>query len=72
MPNQRELDRFVIAFPSALKAFNAPPEILEIIERTVSLDPAERQPNAEVLLAEINFIQGKHHKNTTIKKPIAS
>jgi serine/threonine protein kinase len=40
---------------SALKAFNAPPEILEIIERAVSLDPAERQHNAEVLLPETYY-----------------
>ncbi|MEG3832920.1 MULTISPECIES: AAA domain-containing protein [unclassified Microcoleus] len=56
------------SIPSALKAFNAPPEILEIIERAVSLDPAERQPNAEVLLAELNVIQGKT-KTGAIKKP---
>ncbi|MEG4998123.1 AAA domain-containing protein [Microcoleus sp. B4-D4] len=54
--------------PSALKAFNAPPEILEIIERAVSLDPAERQPNAEVLLAELNAIQGKRSQIPTGKK----
>ena len=56
------------SIPSAQKAFNAPPEILEIIERAVSLDPAERQPNAEVLLAELNVIQGKT-KTGAIKKP---
>lgn len=53
---------------SALKAFNAPPEIVEVIERAVSLDPAERQPNAEVLLADLNAIQGKT-KTGAIKKP---
>ncbi|MCC3453011.1 MAG: protein kinase [Microcoleus sp. PH2017_08_TRC_O_A] len=56
------------SIPSALKAFNAPPEILEIIERTVSLYPEERQPNAEVLLAQLNAIQGKT-KTGVIKKP---
>ncbi|AFZ10474.1 AAA domain-containing protein [Microcoleus sp. F8-D3] len=56
------------SIPSAMKAFNAPPEILEIIERAVSLDPAERQPNAEVLLAELNAIQAKT-KTGAIKKP---
>lgn len=53
---------------SALKAFNAPPEIFEVIERAVSLDPAERQHNAEVLLAELKAIQGKT-KTGAIKKP---
>jgi superfamily I DNA and/or RNA helicase/serine/threonine protein kinase len=56
------------SIPEALKAFEAPPEILEIIERTVSLDPAERQPNAEVLLAELNAIQGKRSQIPTGKK----
>ncbi len=54
--------------PSALKAFNAPPEILEIIERAVSLDPAERYCNAEVLLAELNAIQGKRSQTQSAKK----
>jgi len=53
--------------PSALKAVNAPPEILEVIERAVSLDPAERQDNAAVLLAQLNAIQGKT-KTGEIKK----
>lgn len=52
---------------STLEAFNAPSEILEIIERAVSLDPVERQHNADVLLAEINAIQGKT-KTAAIKK----
>ncbi len=56
------------SIPEALKAFEAPPEILEIIERAVSLDPAERQPNAEVLLAELNAIQGKRSQIQSTKK----
>jgi len=56
------------SIPEALKAFEAPPEILEIIERTVSLDPAERQPNAEVLLAELNAIQGKRSQTQSTQK----
>ncbi len=56
------------SIPEALKAFEAPPEILEIIERTVSLDPAERQPNAEVLLAELNAIQQKRSQTQSAKK----
>ena len=54
--------------PSALKAFNVPQEILEVIERAVSLDPVERQPNAEVLLAELNAIQGKRSPQSTQKR----
>ncbi|MCT7953177.1 AAA domain-containing protein [Ancylothrix sp. C2] len=54
--------------PSALKAFDAPHEILEVIERAVSLDPAERQHNAEVLLAELNAIQGKRTQIQSAKK----
>ena len=57
------------SIPSALKAFNAPPEILEIIDRAVSIDPAERQPNAEVLLAELNAIQGKTKTGAIKKRP---
>ncbi|WP_237745552.1 serine/threonine protein kinase [Planktothrix agardhii] len=55
--------------PSALKVFDAPSEILEIIERAVSLDPAERQHNAEVLLAEIHAIQGKTKIGAIKKRP---
>lgn len=36
----------------------APSEIVDIITRAVSDDPLERQQNADVLLAEINAIQG--------------
>ena len=53
---------------SALEAFNAPSEILEIIERAVSLDPVERQHNADVLLAEINAIQEKRSQIHSVKK----
>ncbi|WP_254174081.1 serine/threonine protein kinase [Planktothrix pseudagardhii] len=55
--------------PSALKAFNAPSEIVEVIERAVSLDPAERQHNADVLLAEINAIQRKTKTGEIKKRP---
>ncbi|MBD2482837.1 serine/threonine-protein kinase [Planktothrix sp. FACHB-1365] len=54
---------------TALKAFNAPSEIVEVIERAVSLDPTERQRNAEVLLAEINAIQGKIKTGEIKKRP---
>ena len=47
------------SIPQALRAFDAPDSVVEVIERAVSLDPAERQHNAEVLLAELNAIQGK-------------
>jgi len=52
----------------ALKVFEAPPEIREIIERAVSRDPAERQPNAEVLLAELNAIQQKRSQTHSAQK----
>ena len=56
------------SIPNALKEFDAPPEIIELIERAVSLDPAERQTNAEVLLAELGAIQGKRSLSTITKK----
>ncbi|MBW4492404.1 MAG: protein kinase [Oscillatoria princeps RMCB-10] len=56
------------SIPNALKAFDAPPPIVEVIERAVSRDPAERQHNAEVLLAELNAIQGKQAQTQSTKK----
>lgn len=56
------------SIPKALKAFNAPSPIVEIIERAVSSDPAERQHNAEVLLAELNAIQGQRSQTQSTKK----
>lgn len=44
---------------TALNNFDAPSEIIEIIERSISTDPAERQQNVEVLLAELESIQQK-------------
>lgn len=41
----------------ALDDLDARPAIKEIIERAVSTDPSERQPNAEVLLAELDAVQ---------------
>lgn len=55
--------------PSALKAFNAPSEIVEVIQRAVSLDPSERQHNAEVLLAQLNAIQEKTKTGSIKKRP---
>jgi serine/threonine protein kinase len=52
----------------ALKVFEAPPQIVEVIERAVSRDPGERQCNAEVLLAELNAIQEKRSQISTAKK----
>jgi superfamily I DNA and/or RNA helicase/serine/threonine protein kinase len=54
--------------PEALKVFEAPPQIVEVIERAVSRDPGERQCNAEVLLAELNAIQEKRSQISTAKK----
>ncbi len=47
----------------AIADLDAPPEIIEIIERSVATDPAERQPNAEVLLAELEAIQQKRSRS---------
>lgn len=47
----------------ALKELDAPDEVIEVIKQAVSLDdPAKRQPNAEILLAELNAIQRQREK----------
>jgi serine/threonine protein kinase len=56
------------SIPEALKVFEAPPQIVEVIERAVSRDPAERHCNAEVLLAELNAIQEKSKIGVTKKR----
>jgi serine/threonine protein kinase len=56
------------SIPEALKVFEAPSQIVEVIERAVSRDPGERQCNAEVLLAELNAIQQKRSQISTAKK----
>jgi hypothetical protein len=56
------------SIPEALKVFEAPPQIVEVIERAVSRDPEERHCNAEVLLAELNAIQEKRSQISTTKK----
>lgn len=53
---------------TAIADLDAPPEIIEIIERSVATDPAERQPNAEVLLAELNAIQQKRSRSQLTRK----
>jgi len=53
---------------NAIAAFQAPEPIIDIIERSVSLDPAERPANAEVLLAQLQAIQGKQAKDEQTKK----
>ncbi|MBD2248377.1 serine/threonine-protein kinase [Nostoc sp. FACHB-888] len=63
-----EFDLDYSSFSSAITALDAPPEIIEIIERAVSNDPAERQPNAEVLLAELEAIQQKRSRKQTTRK----
>jgi len=55
---------------TALEVFDAPPEIIEIIERSVATDPAERPPNAEALLAELEAIQQKRSSRQLSKKAI--
>ncbi|AFZ60952.1 protein kinase [Anabaena cylindrica FACHB-243] len=52
----------------AIKQFDASPEIITIIERSVSLEPSERQHNAEVLLVEIQAIQEKRKKEYQVKQ----
>jgi len=52
----------------ALTSLDAPPEVIEIIERSVAIDPAERQPNAEVLLAELDSIQQKRSRSQKCQK----
>jgi superfamily I DNA and/or RNA helicase/serine/threonine protein kinase len=52
----------------AIADLDAPPEIIEIIERSVATDPAERQPNAEVLLAELDAIQQKRSRSQLTRK----
>ncbi|GAB4284345.1 MAG: hypothetical protein Fur0025_15040 [Oscillatoriaceae cyanobacterium] len=47
---------------AAVQALQAPPQIVEIIQRAVSSDPAERPNNAEVLLYQLEAVQ----KTTTI------
>lgn len=42
---------------TALDELDAPPEILDIIHRAVSLEPDKRQQNAEVLLDELERVQ---------------
>jgi superfamily I DNA and/or RNA helicase/serine/threonine protein kinase len=56
------------SFSRAIAALDAPPEVSEIIERSVSTDPAERQPNAEVLLAELDAIQQKRSRSQLTRK----
>jgi len=53
----------------AVAVLDAPPEIIEIIKRSVATDPTERQPNAEVLLLELSAIQQKRSQTqkSTIK-----
>jgi serine/threonine protein kinase len=46
----------------ALHAFDAPPQIREIIARAVSLTPAQRQATAAQMAAEIATVQGKRRQ----------
>ena len=52
----------------AIAAFKAPESIIDIIEHSVSFDPAERPANAEVLLAQLKGIQGTQAKAGQTKK----
>ena len=54
----------------AISDLDAPPKIIEIIKRSVANDPAERQPNAGVLLAELDAIQQKRSHSQVSRKHI--
>jgi len=53
---------------NAIAVFQAPEPIIDIIERSVSLDPAERPANAEVLLGQLQAIQRKQAKDEQTNK----
>lgn len=53
--------------PEAMAALRAPEKIVDEIQLAVSLDPAERQGNAEVLLARLKAIQGRPTTSLTKK-----
>src|SRR5205823_7799299 len=46
----------------AQQKLDAPPDIKTILDRALSDDPAERQPNANILLAEIKAVQQKRDR----------
>jgi superfamily I DNA and/or RNA helicase/tRNA A-37 threonylcarbamoyl transferase component Bud32 len=52
----------------AIKQFDVPSEIMAIIELSVSLEPSERQHNAEVLLVEIKAFQDKRQNKSSAKQ----
>lgn len=56
------------SIPKALAALDASPAILEIIAACVSDDPEERPRNAEVLLAQLQAIQGQRSLAGAAKK----
>lgn len=51
----------------AIKQLDAPSEIIKVIERAISLDPAERQHNAEVLLSELRSFQEQREQKYKTK-----
>jgi serine/threonine protein kinase len=55
----------LVDYDSVAKAqqkIDAPPDIKAILDRALSDDPAERQPNANILLAEIQAVQEKRDR----------
>jgi superfamily I DNA and/or RNA helicase/serine/threonine protein kinase len=56
--------------PKALKELDTPTEIIEVVSRAVSFEPEKRQPNAEILLADLNTIQRQREKKQPSTKPI--
>ena len=53
----------------AQQKLNAPPDIKAILDRALSDDTAERQPNANILLAEIKAVQQKRDRKHRPRRP---
>lgn len=49
--------------PRALEQFDAPPEIIQIIGKTVSEDVSQRQQSAALLAAELNRVQSQRRRH---------
>ena len=53
----------------AQRSLDAPPEVRTILDRALSHDPAERHPNANILLAEILAVQEKRARKQRPQRP---
>src|SRR5579884_2169760 len=63
-----ELDDYE-SVANAQKKLGVPPEIRAILDRALSDDPAERQPNANILLSEIRAVQQKRERTQRPRRP---